>query len=708
MQVVVMQAQGQTQNQEDSSTDQILLNFENVDLRAVIELISKETKTNFLLDPRVRKQNITLITQNPMSRKDAYDVFLSILRLYGYGVIEAKDFVKIIPLSEVRQNEVGLLEQGKNLSGDKMATLIIALEKTKAEQMAGIIRPMIPSFGQVIAHGDSNSLIVLAPLGVLNKVNSIIDELESKVEQTIQIVPLKYATAADIIAILIKLEKQAIAKTNGLILIEDKRSNQIIISKGTQKDRNRVADYIAQLDIASKNSGDTQVIYLNYANAKDLAVLLKEVVANNKGDAKTKITQKVNITADENTNSLVVYAPSSVMREIKNTITQLDIRKAQVLVQAIIVEISDNNAAQLGVRWGVNTNSAVGLIDFTGAGSLVNLIAGNAGSANPAALGAGSSVALGNFNASGRGWGALIKALRSDSGVNILSTPSVITLDNEEASIVVGQEVPFVTGQSTQNSGNPFTTIQRKEIGLKLKVTPQINQGDAMQLKIFQEVSSLQSSARVATGASDIITAKRSIDTSVIIRDKEVLVLGGLTTQQTEQSAESIPGLSDLPFIGGLFASKQNQSEKRTLMVFIKTDIIRDSIDSQNIMREKYTRLYEEANHNNRRLGLIDKNNSLELPLIEDLLPDPIKRKTVTPIIKSNIPKAKVIKTKVIQSNNTSSQSTQAVITSPKKSELTGQDLIDLVRVDATVAEQIFRSNAPSSISKHTNNGQQY
>ena len=602
--------------------DTILLNFEKADLRTVIEVISKETQKNFLLDPRVRKQSITLIAEKPVNRSDAYDVFLSILRIYGYGAIESGDIVKIVPLSEARQNEVQLFAQDQALKGDNLATIIIPLEDSKAEQMAGIIRPMIPSFGQVIAHGDSNSLIILAPLGIIKKVQDIINELEAKIKRTIKIVPLRYSQAGDIIEILTKLEKKAIAKTNGLLLVADKRSNQVIISGGTAKDKKRVVENIAQLDIAKKNLGNTQVIYLNYAKAKDLAALLKAIVTDSAKGAKGAPIN-IKITADENTNSLVIYAPSGPMQEIKNTITKLDIRKAQVLVQAIIVEISDNNAAQLGVRWGVNTNSAVGLIDFTGAGSLINLLAGNAGSSNPAALGAGSSLALGSFGNS-KGWGLLLKALRSDSGVNILSTPSVVTLDNEEASIVVGQEIPFITGQSTQNSGNPFTTIQRKEVGLKLAVTPRINQGDAIQLKIDQEVSSLQSSARVATGASDIITAKRTINTTVIIDNNEILVLGGLTTQQTEQSAETIPGLSDVPFIGGLFKSEQNQSEKRTLMVFIKTNIIKSKQENRDIVHEKYTALYKTA-ANRKALALINKNNQLKLPTVNEFLNNPKK-----------------------------------------------------------------------------------
>lgn len=599
--------------------DSILLNFENADLRTIISVISKETNKNFLLDPRVRKQKITLIAQKPVNRKDAYGVFLSILRIYGYGLVESGQVTKIVPISELRQNETGFVDKDEFLQGDGMATIILPLENTKTEQMAGIIRPMIPSFGQVIAHGDSNSLIVLGPLGVLNKVRTIVDELEGKVEKNMQILTLKYANSTEIIAIINKLEKKAVAKTNGLLLIEDKRSNQVIISGGTKRDQARVIYSIKKLDTARKNNGNAQVIYLNYAKAKELAVLLKEIVVNttNKDD---KNSQKISISADENTNSLVVYAPSSMMLDIKNIIAQLDIRKAQVLVQAIIVETSDNNAAQLGVRWGINTNKAVGLIDFTGAGSLVNLAAGNAGLPNPLALGSGSSLVLGSVSGN-KGWGALVKALRSDSGVNILSNPSVITLDNEEASIVVGQEIPFITGQSTQNSGNPFTTIQRKEVGLKLKVTPQINHGDAMQLKIEQEVSSLQTSARNATGASDIITAKRSINTSVIINDGQVLVLGGLTTQQSEESAEKVPGLSDIPIIGGLFKSEQNQSEKRTLMVFIKTNIVRDFDRSNTLSHEKYKTLYDIVSKR-KSLDLINKNNKIKLTPTHEYFPN--------------------------------------------------------------------------------------
>lgn len=598
----------------------VILNFEGASIKSITEIIAKETNKNFLLDPRIRDQKITLISEKPVSKEDAYSLFISILKAYGYGLIESDNLIKIIPINEVKQNETTIINVNKSqLKGDIMATAIISLKNIKAEQMTSIIRPMVPNFGQVIAHGDSNSVIILAPKSVLNKVKKIITELENRITHSIQIVSLKNSVSTEIVSIITRIEKKAIAKTNGLLIIEDKTSNQIILSGGTKEDRYRAISNIKKLDKSKKNTGNTQVIYLNYAKAKGLVAILKDLTK--KANAQSK--NKLSITADENTNSIIIQAPTSLMQEIKSTIKKLDIRKSQVLVQAIIIEISDNKAAELGVRWILNTEKSVGLIDFTGAGNLINLIAGNAGQPNPGALGTGSSIVVGNrFGDSSHGWGALLKALRSNSEVNILSTPSVVALDNEDASIIVGQEIPFITGQSTQNNGNPFTTIQRKEVGLKLNITPQINAGNAIQLKIEQEVSNLQASARIATGASDIITSKRNISTSVIINDNEILILGGLTTNQTEESVESVPVLSDIPLIGKLFTSSRNQLDKRTLMIFIKANIIRNSENDNSISNEKYSEIYEKSKQRKALSLISDDKNSMDLSIIKDYLDD--------------------------------------------------------------------------------------
>ncbi len=607
----------------------ILLNFEDADIKSIIELISKETNKNFLLDPRVRRQNITLIAEKPVSRDEAYSIFVSILRVYGYGVIESDNITKIVPISEVKQNETDVKNiEEYILKGDDISTAIISLKNIKAEKIAGILRPMIPSFGQVIAHGNSNSLIVLAPKSSLNKIIKVIKALEKSISNDIQIIQLQNSNAADIVAIMIKVEKKAIAKTNGLQIINDKNSNQIVLSGGTKEDRDRTEYNIKKLDSYRSDSGKTQVIYLNYAKAKELVATLKDIVKiyNTKNNKNKNVTD-IAITADENTNSIIIQAPVSSMQEIKKTIAKLDIRKAQVLVQAIIVEISDNIAAEIGVRWLLNTSNAIGLIDFTGSANLINLIAGNNGLPNPSAIGSGSSVVFGNSLSNNRGWGALLKALRSNSEVNILSTPSVVALDNENAKIIVGQEIPFITGQSTQNSGNPFTTIQRKEVGLKLDITPQVNADNSIQLKIEQEVSSLQTAARLATGASDIITSKRSISTTVIIDNNEILILGGLTTRQTEEGEENIPIISSIPIIGNLFKNRRNQIDKRTLMIFVKADIIRDKKSSSALSRKKYSQIYQESKNRN-QLSLISGDTSLNLLHIKELLAKEIKKIT--------------------------------------------------------------------------------
>jgi len=378
-------------------------------------------------------------------------------------------------------------------------------------------------------------------------------------------------------------------------LASDERTNSILLS-GERTVRARMRVIIEQLDTKQESDGNTQVIYLKYANALELVKVLtgvSDTLDDPKKTAKAAAKTSISIQADEATNALIITAPPGHFRSLQRVIRKLDIRRAQVLVEAIIAEISVDKAKELGVQWIFDGTPAgkgpVGIIDF-GGGSPIGAVAATVAAGGIPSIPSGTTLALGQFNDNTINFAALLRALDSDSASNILSTPSIMTLDNEEAEIIIGKNVPFVTGQyaSTGSTGgvNPFQTIQRKDVGLTLRVTPQINEGNAVQLKIEQEVSSLNKTA--SSGTSDIVTNKRVIKTTVMVDDSQTIVLGGLLDETLDQVHQKVPILGDIPIIGALFRSTQTVKVKRNLMIFLKPSIVRDATTQTLLTSEKY------------------------------------------------------------------------------------------------------------------------
>lgn len=580
-----------------AQAEQITLNLNNADIEALIKTVSEHTGKNFVIDPRV-KGKVTVISAHPMDRDEFYQVFLSILEVHGFSTIPSGDLIKIVPDVKAKQSGIPTVSGLNKLPGDQVVTRIIQVKNVTATQLVPILRPLIPQEGHLAAYPDTNVLIISDRSQNVNRLLKIIDSIDQVSDSSIEVVTLQHASAAEVVRILNGLQTPA-AKAGGsnkVNLVADERTNSILIS-GDPTSRLRSKVVIEHLDTPFDDAGNAQVIYLKYANAKDLVSVLtgvSESMDKSKqagGKAAGKPDIPINIQADEAANALIITAPPDQYRSLEAIIRKLDIRRAQVLVEAIIAEVSYDKAKKLGVQWIVD-----GTPDGSGPVGVINLgsqsitsIASSIASGGAVNLGAGTTIGGGKFNSNNVNFAALIQALESDTSSNILSTPSLMTLDNQEAEIVIGQNVPFITGSysstgGANNSVNPFQTVQREDVGLTLRVKPQINEGNAVKLEIEQEVSSIDESA----SASDIITKKRTIKTVVMVEDGNTIVLGGLIDEKLRQTEEKVPILGDVPLLGALFRATGTTKTKQNLMVFLRPVILRDAATNSQVASSKY------------------------------------------------------------------------------------------------------------------------
>jgi general secretion pathway protein D len=588
-------------------------NYKDADLRQIIEAVSAITGKNFIVDPRVRAQ-VTMLSAEPMSPDAFYATFLSILEVHGYIAVPSGDLVKILPDANARQVPGVDLPRAAAGSPDEVVTQVVTVRNVGAAQLVPILRPLIPQYGHLAAHQASNMLIISDRAANVNRLMRIIQRIDTGADADIEVIPLQHASSSDVVRVVTALQQAAAGGEAGkpLGLVADDRTNSVLIS-GDPTARLRLRALISHLDTPLEDGGNTQVIYLRYADAEDLATRLRDqvqasVTATGGGQAGQAASpaarqEGVVIWADPGTNALVITAPAEVMRSLRMVIDKLDIRRAQVLVEAIVAEVAYNRAAELGVTWaidGTNDNNIVGLTKLGSGGNISDLagaaLAGESAIGQAlAGLPQGILLGAGRLNSeSGTNWGVVLRALLSDSDTNVLSTPSIVTMDNEEAEIKVGQEVPFLTGQFTNTGAaqgvvNPFQTIDRKDVGLTLKVTPQINEGNAVVMTVSLESSNL---SRAGTGgAVDLITNQRSITQKVMIEDGEVLVLGGLVSDDLIQTEQRVPVLGSIPILGYLFRSQSATTEKRTLMVFLRPVILRDGVQAGMETNAKYLQM---------------------------------------------------------------------------------------------------------------------
>jgi len=581
-------------------------NYKEADIRQIVEAVGEVTGRNFIIDPRVNAK-VTMLSSTPMSAEAFYEAFLSILQVHGYVAVTSGELIKIVPDATARQY-AGPIGAGGSAGCDDIVTQVVLVQNVGAAQLVPILRPLIPQYGHLAAHPGSNMLIISDRAANVTRMMTIIRRIDQSNDEDVEVVRLEHASAAEIVRIMTALTAQP--RSDGVpvttSLVADARTNSVLIG-GDKSERLRLRALIAHLDTPLEDGGDTQVRYLRYADAEELATKLQQHFTTQaqatagQAAAAGGATDPVSVWADTQTNAIVINAPPKMMRSLMLIVDKLDIRRAQVLVEAIIVEVIADKTAELGVTWAVggdSSNSPISATNFPDFGNGViqlGTAAGSGGQIDPTGLiGEGITFGLGRISDSGVSFAAILQAMEGDANTNIISTPSIVTTDNEEATLNVGQEVPFVTGSysNTGNAGgavNPFQTIQRQQIGVKLVITPQINEGNSLLLKISQEISNLASNVQ----AVDLITNQRIIETTVIVDDGEILVLGGLIEDVLRETEQRVPVLGSIPFIGNLFRSRKTDKVKTNLFVFIRAKILRDAAAAAVETDAKYNQIRE-------------------------------------------------------------------------------------------------------------------
>lgn len=626
---------------QDPSENQATLNFVGADIESVIKAIGHYTRTTFIIDPRV-KGTISLVSEKPVSKDQAMQLLTSALRLQGYAAVRGDGFTKIVPEAEAKL-QAGPTRAGE-VRGDQIATQIFRLNHETANNLVQVLRPLITPNNTINVNPGNNSIVITDYADNLKRLGRIIAALDAPAIGNLDIVPIRHAIANDIALMVNRLLGQGGGPVAGgdagrIMLLADPRTNSVIVRAPSEARAGLAKSLIARLDQPTAQPGNVHVVYLRNADATRLAQTLRAVVASDssitqgeEGGAQQNASQgqqqqqlvspgqqsQLNqaalnqtqtpaalptggaagfIQADPATNALIITASESVYRNLRTVIDQLDARRAQVYVESLIVEVTADKAAEFGIQWaGLSGNSGsdyrVGVVSGFGQGgnNLINQAIASV-TPNGAPLPPSNGINLGIFRQVGGQLtlGALARALESEGNANILSMPNLITLDNEEARIIVGQNVPFVTGQfTTAASGganvNPFQTIERQDVGLSLRVRPQVSEGGTVKMQIYQETSNIQPTSN----AADIITNKRSIETNVLVDDGQIIVLGGLIEDRVEDSVEKVPGLGDIPVIGNLFKYQTRRGAKTNLMVFLRPTIIRSNAQSVNVAGDRY------------------------------------------------------------------------------------------------------------------------
>ncbi|MGY6630292.1 MAG: secretin N-terminal domain-containing protein [Wenzhouxiangella sp.] len=603
--------------------DGTVLNFNDADIRALITTVADLTGKNIIIDPQVTGR-VTVISSQPLSPDEVYEVFLSILRVHGYSAVADDRVVRILPDTSARQDGRVPVDDMR-LGGDEPVTRILKLEHVRAADAASMLRNLMPQSAYLVHHEASNSLVISDRAANVRRIENIVRRLDAVSDSDIEVIRLNHADAGEIVGLLNRLYADG-----GSSAVADQRTNTVILG-GDPNRRLRLRTLISHLDTPLETDGSTQVIYLRYANADSLLPVLDGLL-----DLDGENGARARIQAHADTNSLVVTAPPSVFRNIQSVVRQLDIRRAQVLVEAIIAEVAEDTSRELGIQWQAFSSGDRGLFGGTnfqtGGRNILNLAAAGGEAGDLVLPGRGMNLGYVRGRSSLLGVeileiGALARALSSDANTNVLSTPSIVTLDNHEASINVGQEVPFLSGSfatqgftTGEGQVNPFQTINRQEIGIKLNVTPHINEGDTVTLNINQEVSTLAPSV----GAVDLITNKRTITTRVMVPDGGILVLGGLISEDLQEELESVPGLGNIPLLGELFKYRSTSSVKRNLMVFIRPQILHDDALMNDVTRRKYSNLREvQLDQRARPASLVPRQERPLLPELDDFLQSP-------------------------------------------------------------------------------------
>ncbi|MBT3672923.1 MAG: type II secretion system secretin GspD [Porticoccaceae bacterium] len=580
---------------EGMAAETVQINFRDADIRSVIESVAEITGKSFVLDPRV-KGKVTIISPQPIDSDLLYQAILSAIQVQGFQAVEDGAVTRIIPFTQSFNFAGG--------NGDNtLETEIIKVKYVQAATLVPVLKPLLSNGARLLAFAQSNYLVISDIRSNVDEVKRILRKLDDPDQTAVEVINLNYISAGEAVHIagqLKQLQKQ------DLSLVEDGLNNRIIVS-GPGIARTTFKNMLKLLDLPSTKKGSVEVIYLDYSRAAEIKPIIDGMLGSDVflrlagesvGDGKSKAATNYTIEIDELNNALVMAAPSAVIREIRSVVAKLDIARPQVLIEAVIAELSEGQARNLSSQLVITGRDRGGyLTNFDGVLSgLLGSALGGGGSDNAIASALPKSVigVVGDFDReNNRGIGLLVQALKTDERTKILSTPSVITLDNEEANLSVGEQVPFPSGSyaSTNNSNsiNPFTTVNREDVGVMLKVKPQISKGNAVRLEIEQE------SSKVKAGSADsqfgATTTKSTMQTNVMIQDSELLILGGLIEGQTDNSASKVPFLGDIPIIGNLFKSSRKGDSEKVLMMFIRPTIIRTPEDARALSKSKFEHL---------------------------------------------------------------------------------------------------------------------
>lgn len=575
--------------------------FKGVDIQEFINTVSKNLNKTIIIDPAVHG-TITVRSYDRLNDEQYYQFFLSVLDVYGFAVVDMKNGVlKVVRAKDAKTAAVPLASDAQPGKGDEVVARVVSVNNVPARDLVPLLRQLNDNagVGSVVHYEPSNVLLMTGRAGVIKHLMEIVERVDKAGDRSVVTLPLAYASAADVVKMVTELTRDAgKSASSGLMIanvVADERTNSVLIS-GEPNSRQLIIAIVKQLDREQFVQGNTRVIYLKYAKATDLVEVLTGIGDTIQGEQKSAkpaiaLRKDITIKAHEQTNSLILTAAPDVMRDLEGVIAQLDIRRAQVLVEAIIAEVQDADGLNLGIQW-ANKNS--GMSQFTNTGlPITTAIAGANQYKKEGAVDSSIASTLNSLNGIAAGfyqgnWAMLLSALSSNSKNDILATPSIVTLDNMEAMFNVGQEVPVLSGSQTTSGDNVFNTVERKTVGIKLKVKPQINEGDSVLLEIEQEVSSVADAASSSSADLGATFNTRTVNNAVLVGSGETVVVGGLLDKSVTDSVDKVPVLGDIPVLGYLFRSNSKKVSRRNLMLFIRPSIIRDRDQYRHASADKY------------------------------------------------------------------------------------------------------------------------
>ena len=583
-----------------------IINIKNADIREFVAQVAEITGKTFVVDPRL-KGEVTVISNTPLDSDGIYELFLSVLRVHGFIASPSGDVIRIQQSATGKQTP-GLDDSLTQVAPEELVTRVIAAQNVESTELVKILRPLIPQYGHIAAVAEPNIVIVSDHADNILRLMRIIEQIDVSEDDEIVVVPLREAWVETVVELLEKLAPSQIGTSasgpQSIQIIANKRNNSIIV-RGKPRPVAKILEIVELIDQPATATGGVRVVYLKYADAVSVSEVLKGSLAQQSSDDDA---QAATIQPDESLNAIIIRASPSAMTEILDILDQLDIRRTQVLIEAAVVEVQISDQRSIGAETaasdakgttspiastaldGVITNLLQNLsVDREGNQIDADVLAGLASISSP-------TLAIARIDPEGFSFGSIITALGTTSDANLLSTPSIMTLDNQEAKIVVGNEVPFRTGSfTTQADGanNPFTTVQRKDVGLQLTVTPHVHDGSSIRLEIAQQITNVVESPIGDAGFADVVTSKREIETTVLAEDRQIIVLGGLIQDNVSESTKKVPVLGDIPGLGFFFRSSSTTNTKTNLLIFLRPTIIRSQDDAHDATERKYRDIWE-------------------------------------------------------------------------------------------------------------------